>query len=161
MDMQLLETSLDVKQMHKDHPYTYKIISEMPSEELLGCWVNLRDDGKGPHEWLGLMRFYRDHFMGARGAYSVHGYLWLRMKPLKELWKAWGFSVEPTYELKSLKHAPGLGLEWEVIISADTADEVLGEIANQISLAKFSAARAITLLQNDARRRQFGSLGAN
>jgi len=161
MDMQLLETSLDVKQMHKDHPYTYKIISEMPSEELLGCWVNLRDDGKGPHEWLGLMRFYRDHVMGARGAYSVHGYLWLRMKPLKELWKAWGFSVEPTYELKSLKHAPGLGLEWEVIISADTADEVLGEIANQISLAKFSAARAITLLQNDARRRQFGSLGAN
>jgi hypothetical protein len=99
--------------------------------------------------------------MGARGAYSVHGYLWLRMKPLKELWKAWGFSVEPTYELKSLKHAPGLGLEWEVIISADTADEVLGEIDNQISLAKFSAARAITLLQNDARRRQFGSLGAN
>jgi hypothetical protein len=161
MDMQLLETSLDVKQMHKDHPYTYRMISEMPPEELLGCWVNLRDDGKGPHEWSGLMRFYRDHVMGPRGAFSVHGYLWLRMKPLKELWKAWGFSVEPTYELKSLKHAPGLGLEWEVIISADTADEVLGEIANQISLAKFSAARAITLLQNDARRKQFLSQGKN
>jgi hypothetical protein len=85
----------------------------------------------------------------------------LRLKPLKELWKAWGFSVEPTYELKSLKHAPGLGLEWEVAISAENTDEVLGEIDNQISLAKFSAARAITLLQNDARRKQLATQGLN
>jgi len=159
--MQLFETSINIKAMKFDHPYTFRKISEMSPQELLGCWVNLRDDGKGPHEWSGLMRFYRDHIMGPRGAFSVHGYLWFRLSPLKELWKAWGFSVEPTYELKSLKHAPGLGLEWEFIISADTADEVLGEIARQISLSKFSANRAITLLQNDARRKQFVSQGHN
>jgi len=159
--MQLFETSINIKGMKFDHPFTFKTISEMSPDELLGCWVNLRDDGKGPHEWAGLMRFYRDHMMGARGAYSVHGYIWFRLRPLKELWKAWGYTIEPTYELKSLKQAPGLGLEWELIISADTAEEVLGEIDRNISLAKHTAARAITLLQNDARRKQFLSQGKN
>jgi len=158
--MQLLETSIEVKTMKLSHPHTYGIISNMSPDELIGCWVNLRED-KGPHEWSGLMRFYRDHVLGVSAGYSVHGYLWLRLNPLAELWKAWGFSVTPDYEIKPLKHAPGRGMEWEVMLSGDSVDEVLAELNDIILRTKHSGTRAISVLQQSGRRCQLASQGVN
>lgn len=158
--MQLFEISIDLKKTALNHPFTYKTIAEMSPNEALGCWVSVKEE-TGLKRWSGLMRFYRGHIMGARGAYSVHGYLWFMLPPLPELWRAWGFSAKPSYSLKPLKHAPGYGLEWEVIASADTPDELLWEIDRLAGLAKHTALRAMGLLQASARHKQMGVSGEN
>ena len=52
-------------------------------------------------------------------------------------------------------------MEWEVMLSGDTVDEVLAELDNIILRTKHSGSRAISILQQSGRRYQLASQGVN
>lgn len=162
MPMFLFETSMSVRKMKKDHPHTYKHILRLDPTDFMGCWVNLRGGEDEPQEWIALLRFYRNGggVLGD-GGYCAHGYLWCRCQSAGELYRAWGFSVRPSFEFKRLKNAPGRGLEWQLRGSADTLDELLGGLSEKIAVAKMGVSREFGTLKENARRAQLAKPGLN